>query len=87
MDPEIKQFQEDLLESIRQAKRGEVGRIHTPEQILARRGRPPGSVGAATKQAVKLRLDPDVLAALRASGAGWQTRVNSILREAVLHKP
>ena len=87
MDPEMKKFEEDLLESIRQAKRGEVGRIHTPEQILARRGRPPGSVSTTTKQAVKLRLDPDVLAALRDSGPGWQTRVNSILREAVLHKP
>ncbi len=86
MDPEIKKFEDDLLESIRQAKRGEVGRIHTPEQILARRGRPPGSVAASTKQAVKLRLDPDLLAALRASGAGWQTRVNAILRAAVLQK-
>ena len=86
MDPEIKKFEDDLMESIRQAKRDEVGRIHTPEQILARRGRPPGSVSASTKQAVKLRLDPDLLAALRASGAGWQTRVNAILRDAVLHK-
>jgi uncharacterized protein (DUF4415 family) len=84
MDPEMKQFEEDLLESIAQAKRGEYARVHTPEQILARRGRPPGSVAATTKQAVKLRLDPDVLAALRASGAGWQTRVNAILRNAVL---
>lgn len=87
MDPEIKQFQEDLLESIRQAKRGEIGRIHTPEQIEARRrGRPAGSVSPTSKQAVKLRLDPDLLAALRASGAGWQTRVNSILREVILHE-
>jgi uncharacterized protein (DUF4415 family) len=86
MDPEMKQFEDDLLESIHQAKRGEIGRIHTPEQILARRGRPPGSVAPNTKQAVKLRLDPDVLSALRASGAGWQTRVNAILREAVLQK-
>ena len=86
MDPEAKKFEDDLLESIRQAKRGEVERTHTPEQILARRGRPPGSVAASTKQAVKLRLDPDVLAALRASGAGWQTRVNAILRAAVLQK-
>lgn len=84
MDPEVEQFQKDLLESIRQAKRGEYARVHTPEQIMARRGRPPGSVATSTKQAVKLRLDPDLLAALRASGAGWQTRVNAILREAVL---
>lgn len=89
MDPEIKQFQEDLLESIRQAKRGEYARVHTPEEIMARaarRGRPLGSVSPTTKQAVKLRLDPDLLAALRASGAGWQTRVNTILRQAVLSK-
>ena len=86
MDPEIRQMQDDLLESIRQAKRGDVARVHTPEHILARRGRPPGSSSPSTKQAVKLRLDPDVLAALRASGAGWQTRVNAILREVVLQK-
>ena len=33
-----------------------------------------------TKEAVKLRLDADVLAALRASGDGWQTRINDTLR-------
>jgi uncharacterized protein (DUF4415 family) len=44
---------------------------------LVRRGRPKA---AATKEPVKLRLDPDVLAALRASGDGWQTRVNDMLR-------
>jgi uncharacterized protein (DUF4415 family) len=86
MDPETKKFEDDLLESVRQAKRGEAARSHTPDQIIARRGRPPGSVSASTKQAVKLRLDPDVLAALRASGTGWQTRVNAILRAAVLQK-
>jgi uncharacterized protein (DUF4415 family) len=86
MDPDIETSEDDLLESIRQPKRGEAGRIDTPDQILARRGRPPGSVAASTKQAVKLRLDPDLLAALRASGAGWQTRVNAILRAAVLPK-
>ena len=43
-----------------------------------RMGRPPKD---APKEAVKLRLDPDVLAVLGATGAGWQTRVNTILRE------
>lgn len=42
------------------------------------RGRPKAE---ATKVAVKLRLDPDLLAVLRATGDGWQTRVNRILRE------
>ncbi len=33
------------------------------------------------KQPVKLRLDSDVLAFLRSTGKGWQTRVNKALRE------
>jgi uncharacterized protein (DUF4415 family) len=34
-----------------------------------------------SKEPVKLRLDPDVLAALRATGDGWQTRINNALRD------
>ena len=50
-------------------------------QITARRrGRPAGSLASVTKEPVKLRLDPDVLAALRATGDGWQTRINDMLR-------
>lgn len=44
---------------------------------LVRRGRPKAVV---TKEPVKIRLDADVLAALRASGEGWQTRINDTLR-------
>jgi len=46
---------------------------------LVRRGRPPLP---SPKQAVKLRLDADVLAAYRKTGAGWQTRINADLRKA-----
>ena len=45
------------------------------------RGRPRS---AATREMLSLRVDRDVLAALRASGPGWQTRVNALLRKAVL---
>lgn len=71
-----------LRESLEQAKRGEFAAVHTPEKILERRkpGRPKGSVQAVTKEPVKLRLDADLVAALRASGDGWQTRVNETLR-------
>ena len=48
-------------------------------RVLVRRGRPPL---ANPKQAVKLRLDVDVLAAYRATGEGWQTRINADLRKA-----
>lgn len=52
---------------------------NTPLDPARRRpGRPPA---AAAKQLVSLRLDRDVVAALRASGEGWQTRVNDTLRK------
>jgi len=43
-----------------------------------------GSTQTVTKEAVKIRLDADVLAALRASGDGWQTRINSTLRASLV---
>ena len=46
---------------------------------IIRRGRPPLE---NPKQAVKLRLDADVLAAYRKTGDGWQTRINEDLRKA-----
>ena len=42
------------------------------------RGRPAGS---GKKEQVAIRFDTDVLSALRASGKGWQTRVNEVMRE------
>jgi uncharacterized protein (DUF4415 family) len=35
------------------------------------------------KQEVKIRLDTDVLAWLKAAGKGYQTRLNAILRDAM----
>ena len=43
-----------------------------------RRGRPAGS---GTKEQVAIRLDHDILAAFRAGGPGWQTRMNEALRD------
>lgn len=34
------------------------------------------------KQLLTLRLDPDVIASFRATGEGWQTRMNEALRKA-----
>jgi uncharacterized protein (DUF4415 family) len=47
---------------------------------LLRRGRPRL---ARPKQAVNLRLSPDVVEHFRSSGAGWQTRINDTLAKAV----
>lgn len=47
---------------------------------LTRAGRPPA--GAAAKQQVTLRLDPDIIARFRDGGPGWQSRINAALRKA-----
>jgi len=44
------------------------------------RGRPPL---ARPKAALTMRVDADVLDALKATGPGWQTRINDLLRDAV----
>jgi uncharacterized protein (DUF4415 family) len=36
---------------------------------------------------VAIRLDPEVVGALRASGPGWQTRVNTVLKEWLAARP
>lgn len=42
----------------------------------------------ATKVPTTIRFDSDVLMALKASGRGWQTRVNEAMREVLkLNKP
>ncbi len=83
-DPEMQEFEAALLRSVDQALRGEYAAVHTPQQIAARkRGRPAGTVKTGAKVSTTIRFDPDLLAALKASGAGWQTRVNEVLREAV----
>lgn len=46
---------------------------------LVRRGRPKSET---SKKAVSLRLDPEVIEWFRATGAGWQTRINETLRKA-----
>lgn len=46
------------------------------EKVIRRGGRPRGS----TKEQVTLRIDKVVLAHFRATGPGWQTRLNDALR-------
>ncbi len=46
---------------------------------LVRRGRPKSDT---PKEAVSLRLDPEVVAHYRQTGPGWQSRINDDLRKA-----
>lgn len=42
------------------------------------RGRPPAE---SPKQAISLRLDPDVIEHFKQAGPGWQSRINAALRK------
>lgn len=46
------------------------------------RGRP---LGSGTKEQVTLRLDAQILEQFRATGSGWQTRINDALLDWAKH--
>ncbi len=50
-------------------------------QFKRGRGRPVGS----NKEQVTLRLDAEVLETFKATGSGWQTRINEVLKEWAKH--
>jgi uncharacterized protein (DUF4415 family) len=54
------------------------------EALLPRRR---GPQAQTTKIPVTIRLSADVVEALKATGAGWQTRADEMLRKAVKSKP
>jgi uncharacterized protein (DUF4415 family) len=49
---------------------------------IVKRGRPKV---AKPKEVVSVRLDPEVIASLRAHGRGWQTQLNAFLYDAIVH--
>jgi uncharacterized protein (DUF4415 family) len=49
--------------------------------VNAARTKPGRPKSANAKKSVHLRLSPDVLAWFRASGPGWQTRIDETLRK------
>ena len=55
-----------------------VTRDEARAEMGRRRGRPAGS---GTKVSTTIRFDADVLAAFKATGDGWQTRMNDTLKE------
>lgn len=52
-------------------------------ELVAEAIRRRGMQKAPTKEMISLRLDQDVLERWRATGPGWQSRVNDVLRAAV----
>lgn len=52
---------------------------------LVRRGRPPQSGRA--KMLLSVRYDAEVIEAFRATGAGWQSRMNDALKQYLAEHP
>lgn len=57
--------------------------VMPPEFMAEHAKRHRGPQKAPTKVMVSLRLDRDVVERLKASGRGWQTRANELLKKAV----
>ena len=51
--------------------------------IIERAARRRGKQAASTKERITIRLDADIAAHFRATGPGWQTRLNDTLRHAI----
>jgi len=77
-DPDNPEWTDDMFAQARPA--AEVLEPQTMHALIRRRG----PQRAPLKESVNLRLDAEVVAALRASGRGWQSRVNAMLRKAVM---
>jgi uncharacterized protein (DUF4415 family) len=74
-DPDNPPLTEEFWRNARPASE-----VH-PELVARYRGqRGPGKVPA--KVLISLRIDPDVIEHFRATGDGWQARINSALRAA-----
>ena len=64
-----------------------LSQLFSPERtqsLLTPRGRPKAEV---TKVRVGIRLSPEVIAHFKASGDGWQTRIDAALRQFIAENP
>jgi uncharacterized protein (DUF4415 family) len=83
-DPDFDENPEWTAEDFARAR--PASELHPPEivALLVRKPGRPALPAEARKRSVTLRLSPDVLDALRQSGRGWQSRVDDILRKAMV---
>jgi len=82
IDDEIPELDDKWFTRARPAREvlPEIFGAEVAAQMLKPRGRPPLE---APKEQINIRLSQRVLAAFRATGKGWQTRIDNLLLEAV----
>ena len=73
-DPDAPELDDEWFERARPA-------TEVVPQVVERWRRTRGRQKAPTKEAISIRLDADVLAYYRATGRGWQGRINETLRK------
>jgi uncharacterized protein (DUF4415 family) len=80
VDPDdAPEWTEDQLDRAELAEGGTI--LRKADGTLTKRGRPRL---ATPKQIVSLRLEPEVISAFRATGAGWQKRMGEVLRNSLV---
>ena len=78
-DPDAPEWTDEDFRSARPAS--EIMQPDVYKALVERRIRGPQK--APTKQRVSIRLDRDLVQRLRASGPGWQKRLNEVLRKSL----
>lgn len=75
-DDDLPEWTDDQFDRARFSIGGAV--VRAAQGTLTRPGRP---LSENPKKQISLRLDHDVIEGFRATGKGWQSRVNKALRE------
>ncbi|WP_044561485.1 BrnA antitoxin family protein [Azospirillum sp. B4] len=83
-DPDAREWTDEDFAQARPAAEALPAAVLAAFEGARKRGRP---IAANPKVKVMLRLDPDVVEAFRATGPGWQTRMNDALRAAAPKPP
>ena len=77
-DPDAPELDETWFASARPA-------IEADPEAVKRWRRTHGVKGGRTEDSVTVRIDADIAAYFRASGPGWQTRLNETLRQIIFN--
>lgn len=77
-DPDNPEWTEDEFRKAKPFRDALPGLAAAMDRAKARRGRPAVD---NPKQQISVRLDPDIIRHYKASGSGWQARMNDDLRK------
>ncbi|MDR0311226.1 MAG: BrnA antitoxin family protein [Acidobacteriota bacterium] len=80
-DGEVRELTAEDIARMRPAKEVLHPELYTGLVQMNRRAGVRGPNRRPTKVQTAIRFDADVLTALRATGRGWQTRVNNVMRD------